>query len=60
MPVFPLHGWLPQAMVAPAPVSALLHAGVVNLGGFVLIRFAPLLEVAPVASALLVMARRRP
>jgi NAD(P)H-quinone oxidoreductase subunit 5 len=37
----PLQGWLLQVMEAPTPVSALLHAGVVNLGGFVLIRFAP-------------------
>jgi len=49
----PLHGWLIQVMEAPTPVSALLHAGVVNLGGFVLIRFAPLLERAPVALVLL-------
>jgi NAD(P)H-quinone oxidoreductase subunit 5 len=49
----PLHGWLIQVMEAPTPVSALLHAGVVNLGGFVLIRFAPLLAQAPVALALL-------
>jgi len=34
----PLHGWLIQVMEAPTPVSALLHAGVVNMGGFVLIR----------------------
>jgi NAD(P)H-quinone oxidoreductase subunit 5 len=34
-------------------VSALLHAGVVNLGGFVLIRFAPLLADAPVALVIL-------
>ena len=28
----PVHGWLIQVMEAPTPVSALLHAGVVNLG----------------------------
>jgi NAD(P)H-quinone oxidoreductase subunit 5 len=50
----PLHGWLIQVMEAPTPVSALLHAGVVNLGGVVLIRFAPLLAQAP--AALLVLA----
>ncbi|WP_119355512.1 NADH-quinone oxidoreductase subunit L, partial [Azohydromonas sediminis] len=49
----PLHGWLIQVMEAPTPVSALLHAGVVNLGGFVLIRFAPMLAEAPVALVLL-------
>ncbi len=52
--LLPVHGWLLQVMEAPTPVSALLHAGVVNLGGFVLIRFAPLLEAAPLARWLLV------
>ena len=51
--LFPVHGWLIQVMEAPTPVSALLHAGVVNLGGFVLIRFAPLLEHATAARILL-------
>lgn len=51
----PLHGWLIQVMEAPTPVSALLHAGVVNLGGFVLIRLAALLSLAPAAQALLVV-----
>jgi NAD(P)H-quinone oxidoreductase subunit 5 len=52
--LLPVHGWLIQVMEAPTPVSALLHAGVVNLGGYVLIRFAPLLEQAPFARLLLV------
>ena len=35
----PLHGWLPTAMVAPAPVSALLHAvAVVKAGAFGVVR----------------------
>ncbi|WP_395685695.1 NADH-quinone oxidoreductase subunit L [Caenimonas koreensis] len=53
--LLPVHGWLIQVMEAPTPVSALLHAGVVNLGGFVLIRFAPLLEQAAPARGLLLL-----
>lgn len=52
----PFHGWLIQVMEAPTPVSALLHAGVVNLGGFVLLRLAPLVEHSLPAQALLVCA----
>ncbi len=52
----PLHGWLIQVMEAPTPVSALLHAGVVNLGGFVLIRLSVLISEVPAAQALLVVA----
>lgn len=37
--LLPLHGWLPKAMVAPAPVSALLHAvAVVKAGAFGVVR----------------------
>ena len=52
----PFHGWLLQVMEAPTPVSALLHAGIVNIGGFVLLRLAGLLETAPAAQLLLVVA----
>ncbi len=52
----PFHGWLTQVMEAPTPVSALLHAGVVNIGGFLMIRLAELMARAPVAQlALLVI-----
>ncbi|MDG1582428.1 NADH-quinone oxidoreductase subunit L [Pseudomonas sp. GOM6] len=51
----PVHGWLIQVMEAPTPVSALLHAGLVNLGGFLLLRFAPLFSAAVPAQSLLVV-----
>lgn len=51
----PFHGWLIQVMEAPAPVSALLHAGVVNLGGIVLIKLAGLWQAVPMAAAALVV-----
>lgn len=53
--LLPLHGWLIQVMEAPTPVSALLHAGVVNLGGFVLIRLAELISAVPAAQYVLVI-----
>lgn len=38
---FLLHTWLPYTMDGPTPVSALMHAGIVNAGGFLINRFAP-------------------
>lgn len=45
----PFSGWLLSSMTAPTPVSALMHAGLVNAGGFLMISFAPVLEAAPIA-----------
>ena len=45
----PFSGWLIGSLAAPTPVSALMHAGFVNAGGFLLVRFATVLEAAPVA-----------
>ncbi len=52
---FPTHGWLTEVMETPTPVSALLHAGVINAGGFLLIRFADVMLLAPLALAALVL-----
>lgn len=43
---FLLHTWLPYTMDGPTPVSALMHAGIVNAGGFLFNRFAPVFEQA--------------
>ncbi len=50
----PFHGWILQVMEAPTPVSALLHAGVVNIGGFVMIRLSPLMAHASLAQDMLI------
>ncbi len=40
---FPTHGWLIQVMEAPTPVSALLHAGIIYTGAFLVLRASPLM-----------------
>ena len=52
----PFHGWLIQVMEAPTPVSALLHAGIVNLGAYVCVALAPLLTRVPAAQWTLLVA----
>jgi NAD(P)H-quinone oxidoreductase subunit 5 len=52
---FPLHGWLTEVMEAPTPVSALLHAGIINSGGVLLITAAGLVQQSTGAMAALVM-----
>lgn len=44
---FPFHLWLIGTIEAPTPVSALMHAGIVNAGGFLVNRLAPLFGMAP-------------
>lgn len=52
---FPTHGWLTEVMETPTPVSALLHAGLINAGGFLVIRFADVMLTAPGVLAALAM-----
>jgi NAD(P)H-quinone oxidoreductase subunit 5 len=52
---FPFHGWLIQVMEAPTPVSALLHAGIVNAGAFLVIRMSPILSQSTTALVLLAL-----
>ena len=52
---FPLHGWLTEVMEAPTPVSALLHAGIINSGGVLLITLSGLVQHSAGAMAALVV-----
>lgn len=51
----PVHGWLIQVVEAPTPISAALHGGVINMGGFILISFAPLFALSLVAQWLVLV-----
>jgi len=48
----PVHQWLPSTIAAPTPVSALLHAGVVNGAGMLLVRLAPVFGASVAATHL--------
>lgn len=52
---FPTHGWLVEVMETPTPVSALLHAGILNAGPFLMMRFGFVMDGAHVANALLIV-----
>jgi NADH-quinone oxidoreductase subunit L len=53
---FPFHVWLPNAMEAPTPVSALIHAAtMVTAGVFMVVRFSPLFDQAPFTLDVLVV-----
>lgn len=43
---FPFHTWLPDTMETPTPVSAMMHAGIINAGGFLIIRLSPLVTLS--------------
>jgi len=45
--IVPFHIWLPYTSEAPTPVSGLMHAGVVNVGGILLNKMAYLLILTP-------------
>ena len=50
---FPFHSWLPEVMETPTPVSALMHAGIINAGGFLIVRMSPVMALSPTALNLL-------
>ncbi len=52
---FPIHGWLLEVMETPTPVSALLHAGIINAGGFLILRFSSLISLSPFAMNMLLI-----
>ncbi len=52
--MFPFHGWLLEVMETPTPVSALLHAGLLNAGIFLVVRFGELVFLSTPALLLLI------
>lgn len=52
---FPTHGWLIEVVETPTPVSALLHAGLLNAGPFLMVRMGFLMIESTPASILLIV-----
>ncbi len=52
---FPFHGWLTEVMETPTPVSALLHAGIINAGGFLILRLSDMVSLSVPALEMLAM-----
>ena len=52
---FPAHGWLIEMQETPTPVSALLHAGILNGGTFLVVRLASVVQVSTAVLASLVV-----
>ena len=53
--IWPLHRWLIASANAPTPVSAFMHAGLVNGGALILYKFAPILRQVEWSSTALVL-----
>ncbi|MBB6284418.1 NADH dehydrogenase subunit 5 [Geobacillus subterraneus] len=53
---WPFHRWLMESAVTPTPVSAVMHAGLVNAGGLLLWRFSPLFSGTEAHAALFMIA----
>lgn len=53
---FPFHSWLPDTMETPTPVSALMHAGIINAGGILILRFRGLVSLSEGAMVALCIA----
>lgn len=53
---WPFQRWLIESVVAPTPVSAIMHAGLVNAGGIILTRFSPLFNGYIASVILLILA----
>lgn len=51
----PFHGWVLGMMEAPTPVSGILHAGLLNAGPFLIIRFHSLFDYTHTASYILII-----
>ena len=52
---FPFQSWLIEVMETPTPVSALLHGGIVNAGGILILRFADIIALNTTALLILLL-----